>query len=253
MTTEIVENMPPSADSAVDVAPDGLDSSPAQAELPIADTVSEQPDVTAPPAQVAPPATEVTSTNEVPASPQVPVQPQYAPGQLERMQQDAAQYAQVQQRAVLQTQADQYKQQLEAQGYLPEHAEQAANNYMQGQQQQATLMQQAEQYGRHLQGQQAAAEQFAAKYKLGISDLAALRVYNDPQSMEQAAKKLSGDRERDMELARLKQAQVPAQAFDNSQGNPQVAADEGGWLDRYNGGDRSPSAQAAARKAAGLA
>jgi hypothetical protein len=70
--------------------------------------------------------------------------------------------------------------------------------------------------------------------------------------MEQAAQSLSANRERDSELARLKQAQVPAQAFDNSQGNPQVAADEGGWLDRYNGGDRSPSAQAAAKRAAGL-
>ena len=70
--------------------------------------------------------------------------------------------------------------------------------------------------------------------------------------MHAAAEKLAGDRARDAELAQLIQARVPAQSFDNSQGNPQVAADEGGWLDRYNSGDRSPSALAAARKAAGL-
>ena len=191
------------------------------------------------PAEVAPPASFVPP-------------PQYTPEQIAKIQQDSTQYAQVQQRAALQNQADTYRQQLEAQGFLPEHAEQAAGYYMQSQQQQQTLMQQAEQYGQHLQGQQAAAEQFAAKYNLGISDLAALRTHNDPQSMENAAKKMAGDRERDAELARFKQAQVPAQSFDNSQGNPQVAADDGGWLDRYNGGDRSPSAQAAARKAAGL-
>ena len=114
------------------------------------------------------------------------------------------------------------------------------------------IIQQAEQYGQHLQGKQIAAEHFAKKYNLGIDDFASLRQYEDPQSMEQGAKKLAADRERDNELAKFKQAQVPAQSFDNSQGNPQVAANEGSWLDRYNSGDRSPQADAAAKRAAGL-
>ena len=168
------------------------------------------------------------------------------------MQQDAAQYAQVQQRAALQTQRDNYKSQLETQGYLPEHADQYANYYMQTQEQQQRLMQQAEQYGQHLQGKQLAAEHFVKKYNLGVEDFVALRQYEDPGAMEQGAKKLAADRERDNELAKFKQAQVPAQSFDNSQGNPQVAANEGSWLDRYNSGDRSPQAEAAAKRAAGL-
>ena len=70
--------------------------------------------------------------------------------------------------------------------------------------------------------------------------------------MENAAKTLSQNRQRDAELAALKQARVPPQNLDNSQGSPEVAADEGGWLDRYNAGDRSSNAVTAARKAAGL-
>tara|TARA_R100000306_G_C4366793_1_gene138035 strand:+ start:361 stop:870 length:510 start_codon:yes stop_codon:yes gene_type:complete len=168
------------------------------------------------------------------------------------MQQDAAQYEQVQMRATIQQQAEGYKKQLESQGFLPEHADHAANYYVQSQQQQINLMQQADQYGQHLHGKQVAAEHFAKQYNLGINDLAILRQNDTPEVMEAVAKKMSADRARDGELAQYRQAKVPAQSFDNSQGNPQVAADEGGWLDRYNGGDRSASAVAAARKAAGL-
>jgi hypothetical protein len=181
-----------------------------------------------------------------------PPAPQYTPEQIAKMQQEAAQYEQIQVRAALQNQTDQYKRQLELQGYMPEQAEHAANTYMQSEQQRMDLMKQANEYGQHIQGRQLAAEFLAKKHNLGLGDLEVLRQYDDPQSMEKAAQTLSANRERDAELARLKQAQVPAQTFDNSQGNPQVAADEGGWLDRYNGGDRSPSAQAAARRAAGL-
>jgi hypothetical protein len=182
-----------------------------------------------------------------PAPPQ-----QYSPEHIQRMQQESAQYAQIQAQAALQNQATQYKQQLESQGFLPEHAQQSANEYMQSQQRQMDLVKQAEEYGRHVQGKQIAAEHFVQKYNLNIRDLTELRKYNDPESMDKGAQKLSNDRRRDEELAKYKQGQVPAQAVDNSQGNPQVAADEGGWLDRYNAGDRTPSAVAAAARAAGI-
>jgi hypothetical protein len=184
--------------------------------------------------------------------PPTPATPQYTPEQITKMQQDANQYAQVQQRAALQGQADTYKTQLESQGYLPEHAEQAANQYMQSQEQQMRLMQQAEQWGQHLQGKQIAAEHFAKKYNLTIDDLSALKVYDDQATMENAAKTISHNRQRDAELAALKQSRVPPQQVDNSQGSPEVAADEGSWLDRYNSGDRTANAVAAARRAAGL-
>ena len=221
-------------------------------EVPNAETdttpTEEQPSGNQPLTSGVPPPAPTAPPDQAPA--QAP--PAYTPQQITKMQQDAAQYAQVQQQAALQNQADSYKQQLEASGYLPEQAEQAANVYMQSQKQHQDLMQQAEQYGQHLQGQMMTAVHLAKKFNLDMDDLSTLRTYNDPQSMEGAAKKLAEDRKRDTELAAFKQARVPSQALDNSQGSPEVAADEGGWLDRYNAGDRSSSAQAAARKAAGL-
>ena len=246
MTTEQVEQVTPPAPIS---DPEGqVDEQ--QAQVPMGDAVTEQSDAASPAAGAPPAAPKEAPVDSQPAQPMP--QPQYSPEQLRQMQQATAEYQKVQMRAALQTQANEYKEQLEAQGYLPEQAEQASAEYVKSQERQAELMQQAEAYGRHIQEKQMAVEHFVKKYNLGIGDMTSLRKYEDPQSMDEAAKKMSVDRERDSELARLKQAQVPAQSFDNSQGNPQVAADEGGWLDRYNAGDRSPSAQSAARKAAGL-
>ena len=221
-----------------------------QSQSPMDDTATEQPIVASPTVGAAPSVSEGPPVGDQTAP--TPLAPQYSPAQLQQMQQATVEYQKVQMRAALQTQANKYKEQLEGQGYLPEQAEQAAAEYVNSQERQATLMQQADDFGRHIQEKQMAVEHFVKKYGLGMEDMGALRSYEDSQSMDAAAKKMSVDRERDTELARLKQGQVPAQSFDNSQGNPQVAADEGGWLDRYNAGDRSSSAQAAARKAAGL-
>ena len=198
------------------------------------------------------PVSEVPATETQIPTGQVPQAPQYSPDQIQRMEFEARQHQEEQARAAIQSQTNTYRQQLEQQGFLPEHAEQAASYYMQTQEYQSRLVKQVDEYAQHLQGQTAAAEHFVKRYNLGIDDLTTLRAYNDPQTMEQAAKKLSGDRERDTELTRLRQAQVPAQQFDNSQGEPSVASNDSGWLDRYNSGDRSPNSVAAARRATGL-
>ena len=207
----------------------------------------EAPEAPEAPREVSP--TEpVAETTDPSAQPQQP----YSPQQVQQMQQQAAQYQEMEARAALQNQTQSYKTQLENQGFMPEHAEQAANYYMQSQTQQLNLVQKADEYAQHIQGQMLVAEVFVKKYNLGIDDLSALRRYNDPQSMEEAAKKMSNDRERDTELAKFRQAQVPAQQFDNSQGEPSVAQNDASWLDRYNSGDRSPNSVAAARRATGL-
>ena len=224
-----------------------------QVDVPVENTVTDQVEGIATPDPVStPPAVTEPAPAATAPVPDIGTQPQYTPEQLAQMQRASAEYEQVRQRAALQKQAAEYKNQLEAQGYLPEQADQLSSQYMQSQEYQATLVQQAENYGRHIQEKQMAVEFFVNKYNLGIGDMGALRAYDDPKSMDDAAKAMSANRERDAELARLKQAQVPAQSFDNSQGNPQVAADEGSWLSRYNSGDRTAPAQAAAKKAAGL-
>lgn len=224
-----------------------------QVDVPVENTVTDQVEGIATPDPVStPPAVTEPAPAATAPVPDIGTQPQYTPEQLAQMQRASAEYEQVRQRAALQKQAAEYKNQLEAQGYLPEQADQLSSQYMQSQEYQATLVQQAENYGRHIQEKQMAVEFFVNKYNLGIGDMGALRAYDDPKSMDDAAKAMSANRERDAELARLKQAQVPAQSFDNSQGNPQVAADEGSWLSRYNSGDRTAPALAAAKKAAGL-
>ena len=103
-----------------------------------------------------------------------------------------------------------------------------------------------------MQGQAVAAEHFAEKYSLSIKDLSELRQHRDPQSMEAAAKRMSSDREKDAEIARLRAQLVPNQSFNDNQSTPAATNDEDRWLERYNDGDRSPQAQAAAKRAAGL-
>ena len=171
---------------------------------------------------------------------------------IQEVEQQNAQYAQAQYQTQIQQQTDHYRQQLEQQGYLPEQADQIAQNWSSQQGQVAQMQQQQSDYVRHIQGQSAAAEHFDAQYDLNLPDLAELRKYQDPQSMEAAAKRMKSDREKDAEIARLKAQLVPSQSFDDSQSTPAASTDEGRLLERYNQGDRSSQAQAAARRAAGL-
>ena len=161
-------------------------------------------------------------------------------------------YKQVQYQQQMQQQVSQYQQQLEQQGYLPDQAQQISQNWQEQQLEVNRIQQEQQQYVQFVRGQAAAAEHFAKQYNLGLEDLDRLRKYDNPQSMEEAAKDIKSRREDKAEIARLKAAQVPSQNFDNSQSSPAASNNEDRWLDRYNQGDRSEQAQAAARRAAGL-
>lgn len=161
-------------------------------------------------------------------------------------------YQQAQYQQQVQQQVDTYRQQLEKQGYLPDQADQISSAWQEQQIEVSRVRQEQEQYIQFVRGQGAAAEHFAKQYNLGLEDLDRLRKYDNPQSMEEAAKDIKSRREDKAEIARLKAAQVPSQNFDNSQSSPAASNNEDRWLDRYNQGDRSEQAQAAARRAAGL-
>jgi len=171
---------------------------------------------------------------------------------LRDMESQNAQYQQQQYRVQLSQQAGQYRQQLEQQGYLPEQADQLSQRWMAQQDEVVQLRQNQEQEIRYLQGQANAAEHYANKYDLQLSDLTELRKYQDPQAMEEAAKRLKSDRGKDARIAELEARLVPTQSFDDSQSTPAASNNENTWLDKYNQGDRSEQAQAAARRAAGL-
>jgi len=152
----------------------------------------------------------------------------------------------------VQQQQSQIQRQLESQGIDPQDAQKQAQQYIQSQNAQQDLIRQADQYGQTLIAKQNAAEHFANKYQLAISDLNVLKQAETPEIMESLAKEIQQRRSMESELEQLRKAQVPAQQYDNSQGAPEVAANDGSWLDRYNAGDRSPNAVAAARRAMGM-
>ena len=172
--------------------------------------------------------------------------------QAQQIQAQAAEYERLRQQAAIQNETRSYQQQLESQGYAPEQAQQQATQYIQSRQAQQNLMGKADEYGQHLLGKMAASEHFAQKYKLSMEDLPVLRQAETPQIMEELAKRIADNHKTQAELTQLRKAQVPPQQYDSSQGEPQVASSDGGWLDRYNAGDRSANAVAAARRAVGM-
>jgi hypothetical protein len=172
--------------------------------------------------------------------------------QMQQVQAQAAEYERLRQQAAIQNETRSYQQQLESQGYAPEQAQQQATQYIQSRQAQQNLMGKADEYGQHLLGKMAASEHFAQKYKLSMEDLPVLRQAETPQIMEELAKRIADNHKTQAELTQLRKAQVPPQQYDSSQGEPQVASSDGGWLDRYNAGDRSANAVAAARRAVGM-
>ena len=171
---------------------------------------------------------------------------------MREIEQQNLEYRQMQQQTQLQAQTDQYRQQLEQAGYLPDQASQISQNWAAEQSRVVQMQQQSDQQLRFIQGQANAAEHFANQYGLQMSDLAQLRQYQDPQSMEEAAKRIKSDRDKDAEIAELRAKLVPSQTFDDSQSTPAASTDEDRWLERYAQGDRSAQASAAARRAAGL-
>ena len=199
---------------------------------------------------------EAQQANTTTETPEVPTMPQddgkTTEDRLRELETKNAEYEQQQQQSQLQAQASQYAQQLERNGYLPDQANQIATQWMAQQSREAQLYEQQQQQLKYVQGQAAAAEHFATKYDLKLSDLAELKKYDSPQSMEEAAKSIKANRAKDARIAELEAKLVPPQEFDSSQSTPGASNSEDSWLDKYNSGDRSPNALAAARRAAGL-
>lgn len=240
-------NSAPSADSADqnELPPPPEEGASAEGELP----------PTVPP--VAPPngeaQTPVTQTPPAPGTPpETPQAPQYTLEQMQKMEKEMADYRQLQERARIDQEIERHQQQLEQQGYSEDQARELAQSAMQSRYQLYQQQQQFDQQRQEIEGKWAATMQFISKYGLTIDDVQFLQRATDPAGMEAEAKRLQDMRKDRAELDKLRQAQVPAQQFDNSQGEPQVASNDQGWLTRYNQGDRSPNATAAARRAAGL-
>ena len=150
----------------------------------------------------------------------------------------------------LDQQVAQYQLELEQEGLTTEQAWSVAQR-AKGQFQQVQQANQRTDSERLYRDAQTRAVRYFSK-RYGV-DPEILLKYPDQESMEDAAKRESRFAKQAREIAELKRSVgPPPQSFDSNRTTPAMAISSERDLDRYNAGDRSPGALAAARKAAGL-
>ncbi len=187
-----------------------------ETEVPVAPTEGQQ----AEPAQVQLPLEEQPVAIEQPTQPegQDPnIQAQIE--ELHRMKQVDAQ-KQWEQQVYRQAQA--IERRAQQQGSDPQSAREIAKQHVASQKQLRDQQDQSLNLVRNVEGRREAALHFLEKHKLAdkrmLDDFRALSNFNTPQDMEREAMRIAQLRQQAEEIARLKQGQVPPQAFDNSQG-----------------------------------
>ena len=220
-----------------------------ETEIPVAPTEGQQ----AEPAQAQLPLEEQPVAIEQPTQPerQDPnIQSQIE--ELRRMKQIDSQ-KQWEQQVYRQAQA--IERRAQQQGSDPQSAREIAKQHVASQKQLRDQQDQSLNLVRNVEGRREAALHFLEKHKLAdkkmLDDFRALSNFNSPQDMEREAMRIAQLRQQAAEIARLKQGQVPPQAFDNSQGAAQPTSNQNRLLQEYIAGERTEAHQAAARRAAG--
>ena len=221
-----------------------------ETEVPVAPTEGQQ----AEPAQVQLPLEEQPVAIEQPTQPegQDPnIQAQIE--ELHRMKQVDAQ-KQWEQQVYRQAQA--IERRAQQQGSDPQSAREIAKQHVASQKQLRDQQDQSLNLVRNVEGRREAALHFLEKHKLAdkrmLDVFRALSNFNTPQDMEREAMRIAQLRQQAEEIARLKQGQVPPQAFDNSQGAAEPTSNQDRLLQEYIAGERTEAHQAAARRAAGM-
>ena len=219
-----------------------------ETEVPVAPTEGQQ----AEPAQAQLPLEEQPVAIEQPTQPegQDPnIQAQIE--ELNRMKQVDAQ-KQWEQQVYRQAQA--IERRAQQQGSDPQSAREIAKQHVASQKQLRDQQDQSLNLVRNVEGRREAALHFLEKHKLAdkkmLDDFRALSNFNSPQEMEREAMRIALLRQQAAEIARLKQGQVPPQAFDNSQGAAEPTSNQNRLLQEYIAGERTEAHQAAARRAA---
>ena len=153
-------------------------------------------------------------------------------------------------------QAQAIERRAQQQGSDPQSAREIAKQHVASQKQLRDQQDQSLNLVRNVEGRREAALHFLEKHKLAdkrmLDDFRALSNFNTPQDMEREAMRIAQLRQQAEEIARLKQGQVPPQAFDNSQGAAEPTSNQDRLLQEYIAGERTEAHQAAARRAAGM-
>ena len=151
-------------------------------------------------------------------------------------------------------QAQAIERRAQQQGSDPQSAREIAKQHVTSQKQLRDQQDQSLSLVRNVEGRKEAALHFLEKHKLAdkrmLEDFRALSNFNTPQDMEREAMRIAQLRQQAAEIARLKQGQVPPQAFDNSQGAAEPTSNQNRLLQEYIAGERTEAHQAAARRAA---
>lgn len=225
-------------------------ATPEAPEAPEVTTAPAEPDTPLPgnetSAQPAP--QEVNTEPSLPPQPQ----PQVSQQQVQELEQRRQQQAQMEFEQNLGKNAAGFEKQLTESGYMPEHARAEARRYVQNQMQLAEQDQKAVQLLGYVEGRQEAALHFMQQNDLISKDVVdtyrQLVSTSNPDEMKQSAERMKKDRATEAELTRLRQGQVPAQTFDNSQGSAEASTSDDRLIEAYLNGDRSPAATEAARR-----
>jgi hypothetical protein len=221
--------------------PEGSDTTPVDGlsdtavEVPTEPTAAETTVAEAPGTPVAEAPVAGPSPVEAPVStPQSPINQQHLRDALTNLEQQVAQY----------------QLELEQEGLTTEQAWSVAQRAKGQFQQVQQANQRTDSERLYRDAQTRAVRHFSKQY--GV-DQEILFKYPDQDSMEDAAKRESRFAKQAREIAELKRSVgPPPQSFDSNRTTPAMAISSERDLDRYNAGDRSPNALAAARKAAGI-
>ena len=159
------------------------------------------------------------------------------------------QYEVEKQQRAIEAEAVQYNQALVEGGMEQAQANQLTDQLKETRVKEQQYTQNIQNLDAYYRGKFNAAMEIGEKY--GISPKA-LMAYDNPQDMEKHASSQSEVTKLKAEIAKLKKEQVPAQQYDNSQAPAEGSTSESRLLDKYNAGDRSPDAVAAAKRVLGL-
>jgi len=159
------------------------------------------------------------------------------------------QYEVEKQRQAIESEAVKYNSALVDQGMEQAQADQMTQQLKQSRVNEQQYNQNIQNLDAYYKGKFNAAMEIGEKHGISPKELMA---YDSPQDMEKHASSQSEVSKLKAEIAKLKKGQVPAQQYDNSQAPAEGSTSEQRLLDKYNAGDRSPDAVAAAKRILGL-
>ena len=169
--------------------------------------------------------------------------------QQENLQKQVMQYEVEKQRQAIEDEAVRYNQALVEGGMEEAQAKQLTEQLKQTRVNEQQYSQNIQNLDAYYRGKFNAAMEIGEKHGISPKELMA---FDSPQDMEKHASSQSEVTRLKAEIAKLKKEQVPAQQYDNSQAPAEGSTSEQRLLDKYNAGDRSPDAVAAAKRILGL-